>query len=498
MIMQRVKPLSRILAEGSDEKHGLKRSLGPWALTAMGIGAIIGTGIFVLTGVGSATRAGPALTISFVIAGIVSALAALCYAEVSSKVPISGSAYTYAYSTMGEFFAWIVGWALVLEYALGAATVSVGWSGYFTFILHTLFRWDIPQVWQHSHWDPMPGTANLPAAAIILLVTALLVKGTRESGTVNAIIVAIKVAIVLFFIAIGVGHIDPANYHLAAGPLTHAGGYLPFGWSGVLGGAAFMFFAYIGFDAVSTTAEEAKNPGKDLPFGILMSLVICTVLYIVVVAILDGIVPFYKLNVAFPVTFAMNYVNLAWAGVVIAFGAIAGLTTVLLVMMYGQTRIFFAMSRDGLIPPLFVKLHPTWRTPWLSQILFGILIAAAGAFFPIGVLGSLTNMGTFVAFILVAAAVPLLRSRHPELKGSFTLPFGPYIIPVLAGVSALLMMFFLKFGNPMVWGFFPIAWLGFLIWFSAGLLFYFLYGRRKSTVALEQAEGLAVIQPRVN
>ena len=498
MIMQRVKPLSRILAEGRNEEHGLKRSLGPWALTAMGIGAIIGTGIFVLTGVGSATRAGPALTISFVIAGIVAALAALCYAEVSSKVPISGSAYTYTYSTLGEFFAWIVGWALVLEYALGASTVSVGWSGYFTFILHTLFNWNIPQSWQHSHWDPTPGIANLPAAGIILLVTALLVKGTRESGTVNAIIVAIKVLIVLFFIGIGFGHINTANYHLAAGPLTAAGGYFPFGWGGVLGGAAFMFFAYIGFDAVSTTAEEARNPAKDLPFGIISSLIICTILYIVVVAILDGIVPFYKLNVSFPVTFAMNYVGLAWAGVVIAFGAIAGLTTVLLVMMFGQTRIFYAMSRDGLIPPIFVRLHPTWRTPWLSQIIFGILIAAAGAFFPIGVLGSLTNMGTFLAFILVAASVPLLRKRHPELKGSFTVPFGPYLIPILAAISALVMMYFLKMGNPMVWGFFPIAWLGFIIWFVVGLLFYFAYGRNKSTIALEQIEGLAVRQPPVN
>jgi basic amino acid/polyamine antiporter, APA family len=498
MIMQRVKPLARILAEGADTKHGLKRSLGPWALTAMGIGAIIGTGIFVLTGVGSATRAGPALTISFVIAGIVSALAALCYAEVSSKVPISGSAYTYTYATLGEFFAWIVGWALVLEYALGASTVSVGWSGYFTNILHTLHIWDIPQAWQHSHWDPTPGIANLPAAAIILIVTALLVKGTRESGNVNAIIVAIKVAVVLFFIAIGIGHIDPSNYHLPPGPGAGAGGYFPFGWGGVLGGAAFMFFAYIGFDAVSTTAEEARNPGKDLPFGIIMSLVICTVLYIVVVAILDGVVPFYKLNVAFPVSFAMNYVDLAWAGLVISFGAIAGLTTVLLVMMYGQTRIFYAMSRDGLIPPIFVRLHPTWRTPWLSQIIFGVLIAVAGAFFPIGVLGSLTNMGTFLAFILVACSVPLLRNRHPELKGSFMLPFGPYVIPTLAALSALTMMFYLKNGNPVVWGFFPIAWLGFIIWFAAGLFFYFSYGRHKSTVALEQVERLAIIQPPVN
>lgn len=497
-MLMRVKPLARILAEGSDETHGLKRSLGPLALTAMGIGAIIGTGIFVLTGVASATRAGPALTISFVAAGIVSALAALCYAEVSSKIPISGSAYTYTYATMGEFLAWIVGWALVLEYALGASTVSVGWSGYFTFILHTLFNWNIPQAWQHSHWDATPGIANLPAAAIIFLITALLVRGTKESGTVNAVIVAIKVAVVLFFIVIGVGHINAANYHLPPGPQAGAGGYFPFGWAGVFGGAAFIFFAYIGFDAVSTTAEEAKNPARDLPIGIIASLVICTILYIVVVAILNGLVPFYTLNVNFPVAFAVDSVGLAWAGVIISFGAIAGLTTVLLVMMYGQTRIFYAMSRDGLIPPVFVKLHPSFRTPWISQIIFGILIAAAGAFFPISILGSLTNMGTLSAFILVACAVPMLRNRHPELRGAFTVPFGPYVIPVLAAVTAAFLIYFLRFGNPLVWGFFPLVWLSFIIWFGVGMIFYFSYGRNKSTVALEQTERLAVRQPPVN
>jgi APA family basic amino acid/polyamine antiporter len=484
MLFSRVKPLARILAEGCDEEHGLKRSLGPWALTAMGIGAIIGTGIFVLTGVASATRAGPSLTISFVVAGIVSALAALCYAEVSSKVPISGSAYTYTYATLGEFAAWIIGWSLVLEYALGASTVSVGWSGYFTYILHTLFGWDIPQAWQHSHWDATPGIANLPAAGIIFLITALLVRGTKESGTVNAIIVAIKLAVVVFFIAIGVGHIDTANYHLPPGPQTGQGGYFPFGIGGMFGGAAFIFFAYIGFDAVSTTAEEAKNPAKDLPFGIIMSLAICTVLYIIVVAILNGMVPFYKLNVSFPVAFAVNSVGLAWAGVIISFGAIAGLTTVLLVMMYAQTRIFYAMSRDGLIPPSFTRLHPRWRTPMFSQIFFGVLIAAAGALFPIGILGSLTNMGTLVAFVLVSVAVPALRNLHPQLRGSFTVPFGPYIIPVLSAVTALFLIYFLKEGNPLVWGFFPLVWLGFLVWLAVGLLFYFSWGRQHSTVSL--------------
>jgi APA family basic amino acid/polyamine antiporter len=489
VLLSRLKPLSRMLAEGAEQPGGLKRSLGRWTLTAMGIGSIIGTGIFVLTGVASATRAGPSLILSFVVAGAVSALAALCYAEVASKVPICGSAYTYAYATLGELFAWIVGWALVLEYGLGSAAVGVGWSGYVTYILHTLHIWDIPQVWQHSPFDPTPGIANLPAAFIILIVTALLVKGTRESGAVNAVIVAIKVTIVVFFIALGAGHIDVANYHLPAGPTTGGGGFLPFGWSGMLGGSAFIIFAYLGFDAVSTAAEEAKNPARDLPFGILMSLGICTVLYIAVVAVLNGMVPFNQLNVAFPVAFALNHAGLMWAGVVVSFGAIAGLTTVLLVGMYGQTRIFFAMARDGLIPPLFVRLHPKWRTPWISQIIFGVLIAAAGTFFPIDVLGSLTNMGTLVAFVLVSSAVPLLRKRHPELSGSFRVPFGPYVIPVLSALSALCFIYYLKVGNPLVWGFFPLVWLWFLIWLALGLIVYFAYGRRKSTIALEEAAG---------
>ena len=502
MIMQRIKPLATILAEGSDHEHGLKRSLGPWALTAMGIGAIIGTGIFVLTGVASATRAGPSITISFVVAGIVSALAALCYAEVSSKIPISGSAYTYTYATMGEFLAWIIGWDLVLEYALGAATVSIGWSGYFANIL-SQFGISIPTQWANGpHWGlagqaGVAGYANLPAAGIILIITALLARGTRESGTVNAIIVAVKLLIVLFFIAVGVGHIDQANYHLQPGPLTGLGGYFPFGINGMLGGAAFIFFAYIGFDAVSTTAEEARNPGKDLPFGIIMSLAVCTILYIIVVAILNGMVPFYKLNVAFPVAFAMNYVGLAWAGVIISLGAIAGLTTVLLVMMFGQSRIFYAMSRDGLIPPSFTKIHPIWRTPIYSTLFFGICIAAIAALTPINIVGSLTNMGTLAAFMLVSIAVPILRKRHPELKGAFTLPGGPYVIPVLSAITAFGLIIYLKVGNPLFYGI-PIVWFWFIVWMIIGLIFYFLYGRNKSTVALQEAEGIAPHQPRVN
>jgi APA family basic amino acid/polyamine antiporter len=511
LLFERVKPLSRILAEGNENtEHSLKRSLGPWALTAMGIGAIIGTGIFVLTGVASATRAGPSLTISFVVAGIVSALAALCYAEVSSKIPISGSAYTYTYATLGEFLAWIIGWDLVLEYALGAATVSIGWSGYFANILHQAaatpgLGWlNLPPEWSNGpHWGLMgqagvSGYANLPAAGIILIITALLIRGTRESGAVNTVIVSIKLLIVFFFIVVGLGHINGANYSLPPGGPAGFGGYFPFGWTGMLGGAAFIFFAYIGFDAVSTTAEEAKNPGRDLPFGIIASLLVCTVLYIIVVAILNGMVPFYKLNVAFPVAFAMNYVGLSWAGVIISLGAIAGLTTVLLVMMFGQSRIFYAMSRDGLIPPSFTRVHKTWRTPIFSTAFFGICIALIAAFTPINIVGSLTNMGTLVAFILVSIAVPILRKRHAEAKGQFELPLGPYLIPVLAAVTALGLIYYLKVGNPVVWGFFPIVWLWFLIWMVLGLAFYFAYGRHKSTVALEQTERLAVRQPPVN
>lgn len=494
MLLQRVKPLTRILAEGANQEHGLKRSLGPWALTAMGIGAIIGTGIFVLTGVASATRSGPSLTLSFVVAGIVSALAALCYAEVSSKIPISGSAYTYTYATLGEFMAWVIGWDLVLEYALGAATVSIGWSGYFNNILAQLGV-HIPTQWANGpHWG-LPGQAgpegyaNLPAAIIILIITGLLVRGTRESGIVNSVIVALKLTVVLFFIVIGLGHINPANFHLPPGPQTGAGGFFPFGIPGMLGGAAFIFFAYIGFDAVSTTAEEAKNPAKDLPFGILASLAICTVLYIIVVYILNGIVPFYKLNNAFPVAYAINQTGLSWAplaSIIISLGAIAGLTTVLLVMMFGQSRIFFAMSRDRLIPPAFTRVHPTWRTPVFSTLFFGVFIALIAAFTPIGIVGSLTNMGTLIAFILVSIAVPILRRNHPELGGSFTVPFGPYVIPTLSAITALGLIYYLKIGNPLAWGFFPIVWLWFLIWLAAGLVFYFAYGRKHSTVAVSE------------
>jgi APA family basic amino acid/polyamine antiporter len=477
---KRVKTLDTILAQG-ESKTGLKRTLGPWSLTAMGIGAIIGTGIFVLTGTGAASYAGPGLTISFVIAGIVSALAALCYAEVSTKIPISGSAYTYAYATFGELFAWIIGWDLILEYGLGAATVAIGWSGYFGTILKNAGI-VLPTAWSHSPFDPTPGIMNLPAALIILIITGLLVRGTRESGMVNNIIVGIKVAVVLFFIILGFTHINPANYVLPAGPTTGLGGYFPFGLTGVLGGASFIFFAYIGFDAVSTAAEETKNPGKDLPFGIIMSLAICTVLYIIVVAVLTGLVPFNLLNVSSPVAFALEHVGLGWAATIVSLGAIAGLTTVLLVMMFGQSRIIYAMGRDNLVPAWFTAIHPTLRTPIFSTVSFGIVIAIVAGLANLKTVNSLVSMGTLSAFAIVSLVVPFLRRQHPELKGGFTVPLGPYIIPTLSALTAVALIIFLGFKSDRFLGI-PLPWFGFVVWLIIGMGIYLGYGRGHSAVA---------------
>jgi APA family basic amino acid/polyamine antiporter len=488
MLLQRVKPLERLLAEGGDDTkaHSLKKTLGAGSLMAMGIGAIIGTGIFVLTGVAAATRSGPSLTISFVIAGIVSAFAALCYSEVASRVPIAGSAYTFAYASLGEFVAWIIGWDLVLEYALGAATVSIGWSGYFTTFLKNVFGIGLPDTLTQSHWaqgaggvvTTTTGILNLPAFCIICLIGVLLYRGTRESALVNNIIVIIKVTIVLFFIALGAGHVNTGNWVP----------YFPFGVTGMLGGAAFIFFAYIGFDAVSTAAEETKNPARDLPIGIIGSLAICTILYIIVVAILTGMVPYTQLNVPSPVAFAMDQVHLGWASAIISLGALAGLTTVLLVMMFGQTRVFFAMSRDGLLPAVFSKVHPTFRTPGTSTIIFTIFIALIAAFTPIGIVGSLTNMGTLIAFILVSIALPIIRKRYPNTQG-FTVPFGPYVIPALSALTALGLIWSLQYGSPLWFGV-PAPWLGFIVWLIVGLVIYYAYSRSHSTVGKDEASGI--------
>jgi APA family basic amino acid/polyamine antiporter len=493
MLYKRVKPLELLLAEASQDElgeevgqqpKGLKRSLGALSLTAMGIGAIIGTGIFVLTGVASAKYSGPSLTISFIIAGIVSALAALCYSEVASRIPISGSAYTFAYASLGEFIAWIIGWDLVLEYALGAATVSIGWSGYFSTVMSHIGL-TIPPQFLHNPADtgpmgePLHGIMNLPAFCIILLIGVLLYRGTRESAMVNNIIVAVKVCIVLFFIAVGFGHVDTANWTP----------YFPFGLGGTAFGAFFVFFAYIGFDAVSTAAEETKNPKRDLPIGIIGSLAICTVLYIIVAAILTGMVNYTQLNVPQPVAYAIEHVGLpGWMSLLVSLGAIAGLTTVLLVMMFGQTRVFFAMSRDGLLPSAFSRLSK-FHTPGLSTIVFTIFIALVAAFTPISVVGSLTNMGTLAAFVLVSLALPILRKRYPETQG-FTVPFGPYVIPYTSAICAFLLLLapFVDKGVGHIMGI-PLPWFGFIVWLLFGLLIYFFYSRAHSTVGRNEISG---------
>ena len=406
-LLGRRKPMDLILAEAHNEQTGLKRTMGSVGLTALGVGAIVGTGIFVLTGIAAAKYAGPALVISFVIAGIVSALAALCYAELASAVPIAGSAYTYAYATLGELIAWIIGWDLMLEYALGAATVGIGWSSYCSDFLATSLHLTIPKA---LHASPFSGgIADVPAALIVLAVSALLIRGTGESNRVNQVIVAIKLLIVGFFIVVGAGHVNPANWHP----------FFPFGVSGVFSGASIIFFAYIGFDMVSTSAEEVRDPKRDLPRGIIGSLAICTLLYIAVSGILTGMVSYTRLNVASPVSFALITVGLNWAGAVVAVGAIAGLTTVLLALLYAQSRIFFAMSRDGLIPPVFSHIHPTFRTPYVSQALIGIVVAALAALTPIDVIAELVNIGTLAAFILVSIGVILLRREAPRLPRGF-------------------------------------------------------------------------------
>jgi len=485
---RRVKPLRRILAEGEINEHGFKRTLGPWMLAAMSVGSVIGAGIFVLSGVAAATRAGPALTISFIIAGIVAALAALCYAEVAGKIPNSGGSYTYAYATLGEFFAWLVGWGLLLRYGVSTATVSIGWSGYFVNFVQSAFGWNIPSTWAHSPFDPIHGTANLPAAIIVLIVTALLVRGTHESAQVNRIIVVCKLAVLLFFILIGLGHVHSANWHLPAGAATGAGGYFPFGWSGVFAGAAFIFFAYSGWETTATAAEESVNPKHDIPFAIITSLTACTVLYIAVVVVLTGMIPFNELNVSSPVAFAVVRAGLPWAGLLISLGALAGITTVLLVGMYGQSRVLFAMSRDGLVPKAFTRLHPVWRTPIFSSLFFGILMALLAAFTPIGLAASIANMGTLGTYIIVSFMLPLLRKKHPELNNqSFTVPFGPRLIPTLCGISAFGMMVAQMLRSPTVWGI-PLPWVGYAVWFVIGILFYYAYGRKHSTVSNDESK----------
>ena len=485
----RKKPLALLLEEMKGE-HRLNRVLGPVALTSLGVGAIIGTGIFVLIGVAAHDKAGPAVTLSFALAGLACVFAALCYAEFASMAPVAGSAYTYAYATLGELFAWIIGWDLILEYAVASATVAHGWSHYFQDFIG-IFGLHLPAVFARAplDFDPTSGLLNmtgalfdLPAVVIALLVTVVLVKGIKESAGFNTAMVIVKVAIVLLVIVLGSMYVKPANWHPFA-PFGYSGlsvfGHTILGTTGtggapvgVLAGAAMIFFAYIGFDSVSTHAEEARNPQRDVPIGLIVSLIVCTVLYIAVATVITGMVPYDRINIDAPVSDAFRQVGLGWAQFLISLGAIAGITSVLLVMMLSQPRIFLAMARDGLLPKSFFgAIHEKFRTPWKSTILTGIFVALLGAFLPLRLLAELVNIGTLFAFVIVCAAVLIMRRTHPDAERPFRAPLVPFV-PVAGMLTCLVLMFSLPAEN----------WLRLVIWLAIGFCIYFFYGRHHSVL----------------
>jgi basic amino acid/polyamine antiporter, APA family len=463
------KPVHVLLAE-TEGDHGLRRVLGPVALTALGVGCIIGAGIFVLTGLAANQYAGPALVLSFVVAGVGCTLAALCYAEFAAMVPVAGSAYTYAYATLGELLAWIIGWDLVLEYAVASSTVAHGWSHYFVSFLG-IFDIVLPHAWTNGpfdfdpelgHWVATGAVMNLPALLVVLAVTVVLVIGIRESASFNAAMVILKVAVVLFVIVVGARHIDTTNWQP----------FMPYGVPGVLKGAAYIFFAYIGFDSVSTHAEEARNPQRDVPIGIIVSLLLCTVLYILVAGVLTGMVPYKEIDLDAPVAEAFAGRGLAIAHLVIAAGAVVGITSVLLVLLLSQARILLALARDGLISRRFFgSVHPRFRTPHKATILTGILVGLAAAIFPLKLLADLVNIGTLMAFVVVCAAVIVMRRTNPDLHRPFRTPLMPWV-PIAGIVVNLALMCSLGWEN----------WLRLAVWLAIGLAIYFAYGRRHSTL----------------
>lgn len=509
MNLFRRKNVTDLQAEALTDQS-LHRALGPVNLTALGVGAIIGTGIFVLTGTVAAQNAGPAVVLSFVLAGLASIFAALCYSEFAALVPMAGSAYTYGYATLGELFAWIIGWDLILEYAVGAITVAIGWSGYVVSFLND-FGIVVPpelsaargtQLIQlpaalaaglkmKAGWaafslgladqiktlgaDPaalpqVTAIFNLPAVLIIFVVTTLLVVGIKESANFNNIIVFVKVAVVLLFIAGAARAIQTANWH----PFipANAGKFGHFGWSGIATGAGIVFFAYIGFDAVSTAAQEAKNPQRDMPIGIIGSLLICTVLYIAVSAIATGVVPYTQLDVPDPIAVAADRAGMGWMGKLIKLGAIAGLSSVILVMLLGQSRVFYSMSRDGLLPPVVSRVHPRFRTPWITSIITGLGVAFFSAVFTVREAGSLCSIGTLLAFVIVSVGVLVLRVREPNLPRRFTTPAVWFVAPAGA-ISAVALMSALP----------ATTWLRLIVWFLIGMVVYFAYGVRRSKLA---------------
>ena len=457
------KPIEALAAEDPDSKHSFKRTLGPLSLIGLGIGAIIGAGIFSLTGTAAAHDAGPAIVLSFIIAAIGCGFAGLCYSELSSMIPVAGSAYTYAYASLGELAAWIIGWELTLEYAVGAATVSVSWS---TYVAKLLGGWGLalPQALTASPFDANPGIINLPAVLIIVLASLVLIRGISESAKVNNAIVALKVVVVLVVIVVGAFYVKPANWHPFIPPNT--GNFGNFGWSGVARGASTVFFAYIGFDAVSTAAQETKNPGRDMPIGMMGSLAICTVLYIAFALVLTGLLPYTSLGSAAPVADAIGQTPFPVLRSLVNLGAIAGLTSVILVMLLGQSRVFYSMSRDGLLPPVFSAVHPTFRTPWMSNILFMVFTGVMGGLLPIKELGEITSMGTLLAFVIVCLGVLVLRRTDPSRERVFRAPWVPFVpvagILVCGGMMAALPL---------------ITWEMLIVWLTIGLVVYFGYSQ---------------------
>lgn len=473
----RTKPLQQLLDEStSEDEHSLHRSLDVKALIALGIGAVIGTGIFVLTGTAAANNAGPALVLSFVLSGFGCALAALCYAEFAAMIPISGSAYTYSYVTVGELMAWIIGWNLVLEYLFAAATVSVGWSGYFVHLIAQIGIHLPPALtsapFTHDHetgWRLTGAIINLPATAIVAVVTSVLYVGVGVSSRINSVIVVIKVAVIALFVLFGASHIVTSNWVPFIPENT--GRFGEYGWSGIMRGAGVIFFAYIGFDTVSTAAQEAKNPQRDMPIGIIGSLAICTVLYIAVALVLTGMVNYKELNVAAPVALALDKAGSAlnWMKPIVDIGALAGLTSVILVMLLGQPRIFYTMARDGLIPPVFAKVHPKFKTPHINTVITGAASALIGGLFPIALLGELVSIGTLLAFVFVCLGIPYLRRTHPDAPRPFRTPFLPWV-PIGGALICFLQMLALPHDT----------WIRLLVWLTIGLVIYFGYGIKHS------------------
>ncbi len=466
------------LQQEAQSDHSLKRALGALNLTMLGIGAIIGTGIFVLTGTVAAQNAGPAVVLSFILAGIASIFAALCYSEFASLVPMAGSAYTYGYATLGELIAWIIGWDLILEYALGAVTVAIGWSGYVVSFLKDIGI-NVPCAFSAARGlvvtcaDGTTTTAifNLPAILIIAIVTTLLVIGIKESADVNNVIVFVKVAVVLLFIVAAAHAVNPANWHPFIPANTGDRG--SFGWTGVMAGAGLVFFAYIGFDAVSTAAQEAKNPQKDMPIGIIGSLLICTVLYILVSGIATGVMSYKDLNVPDPIAVAADHAGLGgWMAFMIKLGAIAGLSSVILVMLLGQSRVFYSMSRDGLLPPFVNRIHPKFQTPYITSIVTGVAVAIVASLLTVREAGNLVSIGTLLAFVIVSIGVMVLRVREPNLPRVFKTP-AVFVVAPLGAISALYLMISLPW----------TTWERLIVWFVIGMIVYFTYSVRNSRLA---------------